>query len=30
MTKSMKLGAIVMLKFGEEAFDDQGVIYLER
>ncbi len=30
LTKSMKLGTIVVLKFGEEAFDDQGIIYLER
>jgi len=27
LTKSMKLGTILVLKFGEEAFDDQGIIF---
>jgi len=26
----MKLGAVAVLKFREEAFDDECIIYLER
>jgi len=30
LNKSMKLGAVAVLKFREEAFDDECIIYLER
>ena len=30
LNKSMKLGAIVVFKLGEETFVDQSIIYLER